>query len=118
MMRTDEYEQQILSAMYKAFNARQIEAVLAQLHPDVDWPNGMEGGRVLGRTAVRAYWSRQWTLINPRVDPLNLSQDDQGRTVVDVHQVVRDLKGQLLADQRVQHTYTFRDGLITRMDIN
>jgi len=26
----------------------------------VDWPNGMEGGRVHGHAEVRAYWTRQW----------------------------------------------------------
>jgi hypothetical protein len=58
----------LLERTYAAFNARDVEAVLAAMHPDVDWPNGMEGGRVLGHAAVRAYWIRQWGLIDPRVD--------------------------------------------------
>jgi hypothetical protein len=77
----------------------------------------MEGGRELGHDAVRAYWTRQWQLIDPHVEPESLSDDEQGRVVVEVHQVVRDLDGTLLADQRVQHVYTLRGGLIERMDI-
>jgi hypothetical protein len=77
----------------------------------------MEGGRELGHDAVRAYWTRQWQLIDPHVEPESLSDDEQGRVVVEVHQVVRDLDGTLRADQRVQHVYTLRGGLIERMDI-
>jgi hypothetical protein len=107
----------LLQRAYDAFNARDIDGALALMQPDVDWPNGMEGGRELGHDAVRAYWTRQWQLIDPHVEPESISDDDQGRVVVEVHQVVRDLDGALLADQRVQHVYTLRDGLIARMDI-
>lgn len=37
-------DQELLIKTYKAFNARDIEAVLAVMHPEVDWPNRMEGG--------------------------------------------------------------------------
>jgi hypothetical protein len=87
------------------------------MHPDVDWPNGMEGGRERGHAAVREYWTRQFGLIDSHVEPQGFSTDEQGRVVVDVHQVVRDLDGGLLADSRVEHVYTLRDGLVARMDI-
>jgi hypothetical protein len=106
-----------LTALYRAFNARDVETVLAALHPDVDWPNGMEGGRVRGHDAVRDYWTRQWTMIDPSVEPLGIEDDGTGRLVVDVHQVVRDRTGTVLADQRVQHVYELRDALIVRMEI-
>ena len=35
----------------------------------------------------------------------------------DVHQVVRDRAGAIVADQRVQHVYELRDALVTRMEI-
>jgi hypothetical protein len=106
-----------LAALYRAFNARDVETVLAALHPDVDWPNGMEGGRVRGHEAVRGYWTRQWTMIDSSVEPLGIEVDDNGRVVVDVHQVVRDCAGTVLSDQRVQHVYELRDALIVRMEI-
>jgi ketosteroid isomerase-like protein len=109
--------QELLRRAYEAFNARDIDAVLALMHPDVDWPNGMEGGRVLGRAAVREYWTRQFELIDGRVEPQAFATDAEGRVVVDVHQVVRDTAGELLSDERVEHVYTIRDGLIERMDI-
>jgi SnoaL-like domain len=90
---------------------------LALMHPDVDWPNGMEGGRERGHAAVRAYWTRQFGLIDSYVEPVGFEVDREGRVVVDVHQVVRDLEGAVLSDGRVRHTYTFRDGLVERMEI-
>jgi hypothetical protein len=77
----------------------------------------MEGGRMQGHSAVHRYWERQWTIINPRVDPLSITTDHDGRTVVEVHQVVRDLGGHVLSDRTIQHVYAFIDGLIARMDI-
>jgi hypothetical protein len=109
--------QDLLAMIYERFNVRDIDAVLATLHPDVDWPNGMEGGRVHGRDNVRAYWLRQWGMVDPHVEPVRFEDDEQGRTVVDVHQVVRDLSGEILVDQMVQHVYSVRDGLIERMEI-
>ena len=58
-------EIELLQRMYAAFNRRDIETVLVAMHDDVDWPNGMEGGRVLGKSAVRDYWRRQFEVLNP-----------------------------------------------------
>src|SRR4051794_19734010 len=102
---------------YAAFNARDIDAVLAGLAPDVDWPNGWEGGRVHGHDAVRDYWTRQFAAIDSRVDPVGYTTGEEGRVQVVVHQVVRDLAGTVLSDGHVTHAYTLRDGLVTRMDI-
>ncbi len=48
----------LLRSTYLAFNARDIDAALELMHPEVDWPNAWEGGRVVGHAAVRDYWSR------------------------------------------------------------
>ena len=110
-------ERELLAAAYRGFNARQMEAVLALMYPDVEWANGMEGGHVKGIDAVHAYWTRQWAVIDPHVEPLAIDQDSKGRFVVRVHQTVRDLEGKLLLDTEVRHAYRIRNGLIERMDI-
>jgi ketosteroid isomerase-like protein len=110
--------EQLLTDLYAAFNRRDIDAVLERMHPDVDWPNAWEGGRVHGRAAVRAYWERQFEAISSRVEPVGFSDDGDGDVVVDVHQVIHDPRsGELLGDSRVQHRYVFEDGLIVRMDV-
>lgn len=107
----------LLARAYQAFNDRDVDGALATMHPDVAWPNGMEGGHVHGHREVREYWTRQWTVIDPRVEPLGLEADGVGGVVVTVHQVVRDLAGAIKADRVVQHVYRIRDGLIASMEI-
>jgi ketosteroid isomerase-like protein len=110
-------EIELLQKAYAAFNRREIETVLGLMHANVDWPNGMEGGRVLGTTAVRDYWKRQFELVHSHVEPKSFSPEADGRIAVDVHQVAHDNAGKLLADQVVQHVYEIRDGLIQSMEI-
>jgi hypothetical protein len=87
------------------------------MHPHVDWPNGMEGGREHGHEAVRAYWTRQFAVIDSHVEPLAFRRANDGLIAVDVHQVVRSLAGDLLSEGRVTHVYELRDGLVARMEI-
>ncbi len=110
-------EVELLRRVYAAFNRREIDAVLAMMLPDVDWPNGWEGGRVVGHAAVGDYWRRQFAVLDPRVEPQNFTTEADGRIAVDVHQVVHDKAGKLVVDQTVRHVYEFRDGLIGSMEI-
>jgi SnoaL-like domain len=110
-------DRDLLINVYNSFNARDVDAVLALMHTDVDWPNGWEGGRVYGHQGVRDYWTRQWRAIDPHVEPVGFRTDEAGRTVVKVHQLVRDLEGNLIAEGMVEHIYLIEDGLIRSMDI-
>ena len=110
-------ERRILEKAYAAFNARDIDAALAAMHADVDWPNGMEGGTVHGHDGVRDYWTRQWGMIDPHVEPLRFEADETGRIVVDVRQVVRERNGNVMVDEIVQHVYLIEDGLVRSMEI-
>ena len=51
------------------------------MHPDVVWANGMEGGHVHGRDEVRSYWKRQWAILNPHVEPVEISLNGEGEVV-------------------------------------
>ncbi len=113
-METDET---FIRRIYAAFNARDLDTLLAAMHPEVVWPNGMEGGYLHGRDAVRAYWTRQWGQIDPRVEPQRIAAEADGSLRVTVHQVVRDLAGTVLADQEIAHVYTIENSLIRRMEI-
>ena len=110
-------EREILHNAYRDFNARNIDAVISRMHPQIEWANGMEAGHVHGKDEVRAYWTRQFTTLNPQVEPVSIDPAKDGSWVVEVHQVVHDQNGNLLLDTTVYHTYQFRDGLIARMDI-
>jgi hypothetical protein len=110
-------DDEFVRRLYDGFNRRDIPAVLALLKDDVAWANGMDGGHVHGREAVRAYWTQQWAAIAPQVDPLSVARRNDGSIVVEVHQVVRDLKGNLLLDETVRHVFRIDEGLVARFDI-
>jgi len=109
----------LLRQLYVNFNTRAIDALLDNLAVDVVWANGMEGGHVHGRDAVRDYWTRQFSQIQSSVTPREIELTDDGRVRVEVHQVVHSADGtQLLADTTVHHLFTFDNaGMIARFDI-
>ena len=108
----------LLRAAYAAFNARDIDAALATMTPDVAWPMAFKGGFVRGPEEIRAYWTEQWGEIDPHVEPVAFYPEEGGRILVDVHQVVRDGAGALLADVHVGHRFTLSHGLIRAMEIS
>jgi ketosteroid isomerase-like protein len=110
--------EQVLRSAYRAFNARDVDAAIELMHPEVDWANAWEGGRVVGRAAVRDYWNRQFAAISSNVEPEGFSEEPDGSITVDVHQVVHDTStGELISDSRVRHRYRLEDGLVVRMDV-
>src|SRR6516164_3116845 len=108
---------ELLRAAYAAFNARNIDAALAHMTSDEAWPRAFKGGFVRGPEEVRAYWTEQWSEIDPHVEPVAFHPEGSGRILVEVRQVVRDLTGTVLADERVGHRFSLQRGLIERMEI-
>lgn len=109
--------ERLLRSLYEAFNARDVEACLAGMTPDVDWANGWEGGRVVGREAVRDYWRRQWAVIDTLAEPTAVSERPDGTVEVAVHLVARDQAGNVINDAHGTHVYDFRGDLVQRMTI-
>jgi ketosteroid isomerase-like protein len=108
----------VLRRAYSAFNAREIDAAVELMHPEVNWPNAWEGGRVLGRSAVRDYWTRQFNAISSKVEPEAFTEERDGAVTVDARQVVREADtDKLISDSRVRHRYRFEEGLVIRMDV-
>jgi hypothetical protein len=107
----------LIAQIYTAFNRRNIDGALAFMSENVSWPKASEGGRAVGKQEIRAYWTRQWKEFDPHVDPVEVFDDAAGKTHVRVHQVVRNLGGEVLSDSEVWHVYTIADGLIERMDV-
>ena len=109
--------QGLIKNAYAAFNTRDIDAILQVMHSDVKWPKAWEGDYANGHNEVRAYWERQWKEIDPNVTPIGFRERENGTLEVEVHQLVKDLEGNILFDGKVIHAYLINDGLIQRMDI-
>ena len=102
---------------YSAFNARNIDGALALMTEDVNWPKASEGGKIVGKEEIRAYWTRQWAEFDPHVEPLAMAEGPAGKMLVTVHQLVKSLAGDVLADGNVLHVFTMKNGLIAAMDV-
>lgn len=107
----------LVQRIYAAFNRRDIDTLFAHMTEDVNWPMASEGGRVVGKGALRAYWGRQWQAFDPQVMPLEIIHAAPGTFAVRVRQVVKNLDGAVLSDTEVLHTYTTTEGLIATMQI-
>ena len=107
----------IIEQAYSAFNKRDIDSVLTLMTQDVSWPKASEGGKVVGKEEIRAYWTRQWGEFDPHVEPLAITEEDGGKTRVRVHQLVKSPQGNILSDSEVLHVFTMNSGLISAMDL-
>jgi limonene-1,2-epoxide hydrolase len=107
----------MLERFYRAFNERDIDVALEHLAPGVDWANGMTGGFVHGRDAVRQYWQDEWKEIDLRVEPMRIETEPSGKTRVLVDRFVRSLDGKILSHKHLEHVYEFDGPFITRMTI-
>jgi hypothetical protein len=109
--------QTLIAQAYSAFNRRNIDNALALMSENVSWPKASEGGRVVGKEEIRAYWTRQWKEFYPHVEPLEVIDQEGGITDAKVHQLVKSLVGDVLSDSEVWHVYTIANGLIERRDL-
>jgi ketosteroid isomerase-like protein len=107
----------LLTKVYDAYNRRDYTAFFALLTPDVDWPDLIDGGRLLGREALRAYWVRNDKLITVDIAVVSIAILSDGRVVAEANQIVRNLAGQVWSDTCVRHTFTLRDGLVARLEV-
>ncbi|WP_326665538.1 nuclear transport factor 2 family protein [Streptomyces canus] len=113
-------QEALLRRMYEVFATDERDAFVPHcLAPEVDWPNMLDGGRLRGREAVRAYWARQFAAGHPLVRLEGLGPDGlAGAVVVTVRLGVRDASGERWAGETVEHVYRFgADGLVVRMDV-
>jgi hypothetical protein len=107
----------LIEQAYSAFNRRDIDGALELMMQDVSWPKASEGGKIVGKEEIRAYWTRQWGEFDPHVEPLGMTEEDGGKTRVRVRQLVKSLQGDVLSDSEVLHVFTVKSGLIAAMDL-
>lgn len=107
----------ILRRAFVAFNEGNIEVPLSLMCEDVDWPNTVEGGRIQGREAVRAYWTRMFKIFIPRLEPVCIGALAPGRTIACGHERFTDtLTGDELVHKRFRHVYTWNGDRVVHLD--
>jgi hypothetical protein len=105
----------LLQHAYRLFNDRQIDALLAMMTDDIEWPD-VANGRVLhGKEPIRRYWEGQFAVADPRANATDFVQAGDDLVAV-IDQRILDLQGQPLAPPTVVfHRYRFEGGLVRRM---
>ena len=106
-----------ITELYEAIEARDADALGAHLAEDVDWPEPMQGGRLLGRDAVLEHWRGQWAVLAMTMRPRRVRELPDGRVEVLVELVARDADGDLLGGATVLHTHTLDGSGVRRMDV-
>jgi hypothetical protein len=66
---------------------------------------------------VREYWTNQFKDIQPELETLKFETDEKNRNIVTVHQIIKNLQGNVLADVTVHQIFTIEDGLISLYEI-
>jgi hypothetical protein len=107
----------LIEQAYSAFNKRNIDGALVLMTEDVSWPKASEGGRVIGKEEIRAYWTRQWGEFDGHVEPLEITEEHGGKVRVKVKQLVKNLQGEVLWDGEVLHVFTVNSGRIAAMNL-
>jgi ketosteroid isomerase-like protein len=110
-----------IRAAYAAFRARDVDALLATLDPDIEWvhPAGMTlyglGGTKHGHAGVKEFLAHVPTVLGGmRLHPVECVQEGE-RVVVFGHRDVIALSGHTETLPFV-HSWTVRDGKAVRME--
>jgi ketosteroid isomerase-like protein len=107
----------LLTKVYDAYNRRDFANLSVLLTPDTNWPDMVEGGRLVGLAALSAYWARNDKMITVDIAVVSYAALPDGRVAAEVNQIVRNLAGQVWSDSCERHIFTLRDGLVARLDI-
>jgi len=102
---------------YEALGRRDIEAVMAVMHPEVGFDDFLEGGDLSGATAVRAFHQRMFDTLAPDFDLLNVTVQPDGRLRAEMQVVTHDRMGHVWSDTRSYAVYALVDGLIHGIEL-
>ena len=107
---------EFLLRAYSAYDSQDIEALVALVSDDVNWPDD-DAGRLHGKDEVRAYWTELWARTRTHDEPVAFSERNDGRTAVQISQVVRSPNGSAISKGQFLHLHRLEGDRIARMDI-
>ncbi|MBX3479140.1 MAG: nuclear transport factor 2 family protein [Caulobacter sp.] len=106
----------LVREFYEAFNRRDVEGMAARVHPQADFADLFDGGRVVGREALIVHWRRVLGLIRGELTLVSAKASSDGAFMVAFRHQITNPEGRLWDDGEETLRYEFLDGLISRMD--
>jgi len=107
-----------IAELYAAINARDLDATLACYAPDARFADGLEGGMVEGRDAIRAHFIQLFETIRVELAPIDLAREPDGRLRARLQVETRGPGGGLWQDDLVTVWYRLERGLIVEQDVD
>ncbi|ALL13064.1 nuclear transport factor 2 family protein [Caulobacter henricii] len=105
----------VLSALHRAIEDHDIEAVVALFHPEARIPESLDQGLLVGHEQIRAYFLRQFVEIQVSTRLLWVHPLPDDRADAIVHVTVHDPRGDLQWEGQVSASYRLDQGLIAEM---
>lgn len=106
----------LLISLYDAISRQDVDGVLSLMHPDVDWPDTLDGGRIHGLAAMRDYWTRQFALIRVSTALIDYVENADGTIATRVTYTRFAADGRLWDDQVAGNIFRFEGDRILRGD--
>lgn len=110
--------QTVLEEAYDAFNRRDLARIRSLMHPDVVWPDTLDGvTEFVGVEAVMSQFARVFATIVPNIALIRVVDESADAITVESQYSVESPDGHIWTDSRATLTYHFRDGLLSGMTI-
>jgi len=103
--------------LHEAISRRDADTAALLFHPQGRFRNYLDGGEVIGRDGVRAFYRKLFETLAPDVDLLSVRILADGSVQAELQVSVHDRSGRLWSDSRVTATYTIREGLIQSVEL-
>jgi len=107
----------LVRRLHVALNRRDLDAAMAQIHPQARFKDYLDGGELDGQAAVRDFYQRLFDTLAPNLDLIALKALPGGRIRADIQSSFRASGGQLWSDNRVVAIYQITDGLISSVEL-
>lgn len=101
----------------EAIGRRDVEAVMAMMHPAARFEDFLDGGEITGPTAVRAFYQRLFETLAPDLGLIAVTTQPDGRVLVELQVATHDKSGHVWSETRSQARYTLVDGLIHGIEL-
>jgi ketosteroid isomerase-like protein len=106
----------LIARFFNALGDEDIEAVMACLHPEADIPDQVEGGRCVDHDQIRAYVLNAFAMIRTENSIKSVRSLADGNVGATVNHHVTSRDGKLWHDGPVDYRFSFKGGLIHRLD--
>ena len=107
----------VITRYHDAVGRRDLEAVMAVMHPQARFTDFLDGGEISGSDAIRAFYQQLFGTLAPDLDVIAITSQPDGRLRADLQVATHDRSGHVWSDTRSYALYALVDGLIHGIEL-